>query len=77
MAFDPASSRKRRKKGDEEEPTYSYFGASLPLQPKTAALAIFSYLSNNDVYKAAQVCKSWSKLAMDEELWQFGKMQRS
>jgi hypothetical protein len=69
-AFDPAASRRKRRKGNAPEVTEQYFG-TMPAQPKTTALAIFSYLSNEDVYSAALVCKKWSVLAMDEELWQF------
>jgi hypothetical protein len=67
--FDPTFSRKKRKKGNVEEETVSYFGPTLPQQPKTTALAVFNFLSNEDIYKAALVCKNWNKLAMDEELW--------
>jgi hypothetical protein len=70
LAFDPSLSRKKRKKENTEEEMLAYFGPSLPLQTKTAALAIFSFLSNCDVYKAAQVCKEWKRLATDDELWQ-------
>jgi hypothetical protein len=47
------------------------FGKKYPEQPKTTALAIFSFLSNDDLYNAGLVCKSWSQLAMDGELWKF------
>ena len=74
LSFDPATSRKNRnvKQGqDEWEETHPYFGETLPQQPKTAALAIFSFLSNDDLYNAGLVCKRWSKLAVDKELWKF------
>jgi hypothetical protein len=72
VEFDPASSRKKRKLSPGvAEPTLAYFGDKLPEQPKTTALAIFSFLSNDDLYNAGLVCKSWTKLAMDEELWKF------
>lgn len=72
LVFDPSTSRKRRKKGSEgEEATFPYFGSGLPEQPKTTALAVFSFLSNEDVYKAALVSKTWKALAEDGELWQF------
>lgn len=71
LQFDPSSSRKRRKKGNQDEETYPYFGPKVPEQPKTTALAVFSFLSNDDVYKAALVCKTWKALAEDGELWQF------
>ena len=70
--FDPATNRKKRKiTPGELEPTEPYFGHDIPEQPKIAGLAVFSFLSNDDLYHASLVCKSWSKLAMDEELWKF------
>ena len=71
LEFDPSSSRKRRKKDDQDEATYPYFGNNVSAQPKTTALAVFSFLSNEDVYKAALVSKTWKSLAEDGELWQF------
>jgi hypothetical protein len=71
VVFDPAYSRKKRKKGDQDEETHSYFGISLPPQPKTTALAVLSFLSNEDAYKASLVCKTWKSLAEDGELWRF------
>ena len=71
LEFDPSSSRKRRKKGDQDEATFSYFGNRVPAQPKTTALMVFSFLSSRDVYKAALVSKTWKSLAEDGELWQF------
>ena len=71
IEFDAASSRKKRRRGGGEEEMFAYFGKSVAKQPKTTALAIMSYLSNDDLYKAALVNKSWSRLAMDEELWKF------
>lgn len=70
--FDPASSRKKRKiSPGQSEPTVPFFGNKFPQQPKTTALAIFSFLSNDDLFNAGLVCKSWSQLAMDGELWKF------
>jgi len=70
IKFDPATSRKKRNtKSGEPEPTLPYFGKTMPAQPKTTALAIFSFLSNDEIYNAGLVCKSWSRLAVDEELW--------
>jgi len=68
IKFDPATSRKKRNAG-EPEPTLPFFGKTMPDQPKTTALAIFSFLSNDEIYNAGLVCKSWSRLAVDEELW--------
>lgn len=69
--FDPSTSRKKRKVADGQEPTVPYFGVDHPEQTKTAVLSIFSFLSNDDLYHAGLVCKSWSRLAMDDELWTF------
>jgi hypothetical protein len=71
LQFDPSSYRKKRKKDDEAEATYAYFGPNVPEQPKTTALAVFSFLSNADAYSAALVSKTWKSLAEDGELWQF------
>lgn len=72
VRFDPASSRKKRKLSPGvPEPTFPYFGEKLPEQPKTTALAIFSFLSNDDLYNAGLVCKKWTQIAMDGELWKF------
>ena len=68
LGFDAS---KRRSKITLPEPTLDYFGPSRPEQPKTTALSIFSFLSNDDLYNAGLVCKRWSRLAMDEELLQF------
>jgi hypothetical protein len=69
-AFDPAQSRKKRRKENSEEDALPLFGPSLPPQTKTATLVVFSFLSNRDVHKAAQVCRNWKRLATDEDLWQ-------
>jgi hypothetical protein len=72
VKFDPATSRKNRKLNPGQiEPTTPFFGEKYPEQPKTTTLAIFSYLSNDDLYHAGLVCKRWSGLAMDDELWKF------
>jgi hypothetical protein len=72
VKFDPASSRKKLKLSPgSAEPTYAYFGTNTPEQTKTTALAVFSFLSNSDVYNASLVSKKWSQLAVDEELWKF------
>lgn len=69
--FDPATSRKKRKTTDgESEPTESYFGENIK-QPKTTALAVFSFLSNDDLYHASLVNRRWGELAFDDELWKF------
>jgi len=72
LGFDPHSSKKKRKMGPgKEEPAFSYFGPRCPEQPKTTALTIFSFLSNDDLYNASLVSKAWTGLSLDEELWQF------
>ncbi len=63
--------RRRRSNITLPEPTLDYFGSSVPEQPKTTALAVFSFLGNDDLYNASLVCHLWSRLALDEELWQF------
>ena len=71
LGYDPYSSKKKRQLSPgHKEATLPYFG-ELPEQPKTTALAVFSFLSNDEIYNAGLVCKLWSKLAIDEELWQF------
>lgn len=71
LGYDPYSSKKKRHLSPgQKEATLPYFG-TLPEQPKTTALTIFSFLSNDEIYSAGLVCKRWSRLAMDEELWQF------
>ena len=72
VKFDPASSRKKRKLSPgSPEPTLPYFGPNMPEQPKTAALAVFSFLSNDDLYNAGLVCKAWTQLSINDELWKF------
>lgn len=71
IEFDVSTSRKKRKKGLSDEDVFDYFGPTVTRQPKTTALAIFSYLSDEDVYRASLVCKRWKLLAMDEEMWKF------
>ena len=63
-AFDLATSRKG-------EPTEPLFGIKNAKQPKTTALAVFSFLSNDDLYHASLVCRRWGELAFDNELWKF------
>lgn len=71
LGYDPTSSKKKRQlRPGQNEATFPYFG-NTPEQPKTTALAVLSFLSNDEIYNAALVCKQWNALAMDEELWQF------
>jgi len=67
--FDPHSSKKKNRR--EKERARVYFVSRNPDQTKNSALAIFSFLSNDDIYNASLVSKSWSKMSLDEELWQF------
>jgi F-box-like len=72
IPFDPVISRKNRKIAPRElEPAEVNFGDEMPQQPKTTALAILSFLCNEDLYSAGLVCKQWSQLATDKELWNF------
>mmetsp|Transcript_20195 Transcript_20195/g.29205 ORF Transcript_20195/g.29205 Transcript_20195/m.29205 type:complete len:873 (+) Transcript_20195:137-2755(+) len=74
IGYDPHSSKRKRKlRLGAEESKIDYFGG-LPHQPKTTALAIFSFLSNDDLYNAGLVNRKWSKLAVDEELWNFSSL---
>jgi hypothetical protein len=71
LGYDPSSSKKKRQLSPgQNEATFPHFG-NMPEQPKTTALAVFSFLSNDEIYNAALVSKRWNRLAMDEELWQF------
>ena len=67
--YDPKGSKKRKLKPGTQEQTFPYFGR-VPEQPKTNALVIFSFLTNDEMYNAGLVCKRWSRLAIDEELWE-------
>lgn len=71
LDFDLSGSRQKRAKGNSDEVLSSYFGPTLPDQPKTIALAVMSFLSNHDVYQAGLVCKEWNELATSDELWKF------
>lgn len=71
LGYDPYSSKKKRRlRPGEKEASFAYFG-DCPQQPKTTALAVFSFLTNQEICKARLVSKQWSGLGMDEELWQF------
>lgn len=65
--FDPHSINQKEK----NEAASHYFGSGNAAQTKTTALTVFSFLSNDDIYNASLVCHAWSKLSLDEELWQF------
>ena len=66
--FDPHS---MKKKNGKKELLIHYFGPNNAAQTKTTALTVFSFLSNSDIYNASLVSHGWSKLSLDEELWQF------
>lgn len=71
LGYDPSSSKKKRQLiPGQNEATFPRFG-DMPEQPKATALAVFSFLSNDEIYNAALVSKRWNRLAMEEELWQF------
>mmetsp|Transcript_20756 Transcript_20756/g.41531 ORF Transcript_20756/g.41531 Transcript_20756/m.41531 type:complete len:1261 (+) Transcript_20756:622-4404(+) len=71
LGFDPLSSKKARKvEPGQLEPTKPIFGKN-PAQPRTTSLAVLSYLSNDDLYNASLVCKQWTNLSLDEELWDY------
>ena len=72
LNFDPATSRKKRQRRNQDEFVAAFFGPRVPKQPKTTTLTIFSFLSNEDFFAASLVSKEWNKLAMDPELWKFG-----
>eukprot|EP00557_Chaetoceros_sp_GSL56_P000558 CAMPEP_0176491422 /NCGR_PEP_ID=MMETSP0200_2-20121128/8421_1 /TAXON_ID=947934 /ORGANISM="Chaetoceros sp., Strain GSL56" /LENGTH=906 /DNA_ID=CAMNT_0017888845 /DNA_START=190 /DNA_END=2907 /DNA_ORIENTATION=- len=46
-----------------------YFGPTNGLLDKRAVIGIFSFLSNEELYNASIVSKTWSKIATDDELW--------
>lgn len=66
---DPLSA-KGKKKGGQEEKQF-FFGKNSGLQTKASALAVLSFLSNEEIYNASVVSKTWCRLALDDELWQF------
>ena len=70
---DPLSANKNKSKNSNSEDTIKkeYFGPSNGIQEKRAAIGIFSFLSNEELYNASIVSKVWSSLATDDELWQF------
>jgi hypothetical protein len=67
---DPLSAKKS-KKGINEETKDVYFGPKNGTQNRSSALAVLSFLSNEELYNASLVSKSWCGLALDDELWQF------
>lgn len=50
----------------------SYFGPCVPKTSRSTALHVFSFLTNEDLFNASIVSKSWSSLAFDQHLWQPG-----
>jgi len=83
LGYDTPLSRKKKRRnttltqggrattGRSTTEVAAYFGQHLPSQTKATALSVLSFLSNDDLYNAGLVCKSWSKLSIDEELWEF------
>lgn len=72
LDFDSAISRKKQQKSGREEQMTLFFGHEVPRQSTTTILNIFSFLSNRDIFRASLVCKDWSRMSMDPELWKFG-----
>jgi len=66
---DPLSAKKS--KNSENAIKKECFGPQNGVQEKRAAIGIFSFLSNEELYNASIVSKTWSSLATDDELWQF------
>jgi hypothetical protein len=66
--FNPKAKSSQRKVESAE----SYFGPKVPKTTRTAALNVFSFLSNEDMFNASIVSKTWNSLAFDNELWQPG-----
>ena len=62
---------KLNKRRSEEEMKRPYFGLNNLEHSKTTALTIFSFLSNDDIYNASLVSRTWSKLSLDETIWDF------
>jgi len=71
LDFDPFTSRKKRRKRNRKEKLEFFFGRDVPAQPKAIPLTVLSFLSNQDIFSVSLVCKDWSKMAMDKELWKF------
>lgn len=67
--FNPHASKKSSGKVESKE---SYFGPDVPMQTRTTALHIFSFLENEELFNASIVSKTFSSLAFDSELWQAG-----
>ena len=72
LKFDSSISRKKRQKSGPDEQITFFFGHETLRPSKTTTLNIFSFLSNKDIFIASLVCKDWSRISMDPELWQFG-----
>ena len=66
---DPLSAKKS--KNSEKDVKKECFGPKNGIQEKRAAIGILSFLSNEELYNASIVSKTWSSLATDDELWQF------
>jgi len=66
---DPASATKAEKGTKVEED--QYFGQNNKSIPKPLALAVMSFLSNEEIYNASVVSKTWCTLALDDGLWEW------
>lgn len=45
------------------------FGAWNPPVPDGTVTAVFSYMTNDELYNTSLVCNAWAALAMDSEVW--------
>jgi hypothetical protein len=59
----------RKKQPGNMPPKAAYFGPDVARQSKTTALAVFSYLDNEDLFNASVVCKLWCDVSFDKALW--------
>lgn len=66
---DPASASKAEKGTKLEEG--QYFGKQNHSIPKPLALAVMSFLTNEELYNASVVSKTWCSLALDDGLWEW------
>eukprot|EP00586_Coscinodiscus_wailesii_P015724 CAMPEP_0172501610 /NCGR_PEP_ID=MMETSP1066-20121228/151464_1 /TAXON_ID=671091 /ORGANISM="Coscinodiscus wailesii, Strain CCMP2513" /LENGTH=150 /DNA_ID=CAMNT_0013276501 /DNA_START=355 /DNA_END=807 /DNA_ORIENTATION=- len=62
---------KLRSQQSENNKVMPVFGNRVPMQSKSVALNVFSFLSNDDLYNTSLVSKMWTGLSLDEQLWQF------
>ncbi len=68
---DPLSAKRKKVGKNVKEEFRQYFGPENGSQNKSSAIGVMSFLSNEELYNVSIVSKSWCKLALDDELWQF------